>query len=148
MLDAEVAAAGKRVGLEFNYDRILITPNTRLAHRLMRYVQDQQNAALADDLFNAVMQAYFTHGRDIGSLEVLVDIAASLGLDAAKVSEYLRGTAGEAEVVVVAQELQAQLDGIRSVPTYEVGNRRVTGGQPPEHFARLLRTAVGETEKV
>ncbi|AVA36041.1 putative DsbA family dithiol-disulfide isomerase [Cupriavidus metallidurans] len=145
VLDAEVAAAGKRVGLAFNYDRILVTPNTRLAHRLMRYVQDQ-DAARADDLFSAVMEAYFTRGQDIGSLDVLVDIAVSIGFDAAGVREYLNGSAGEASVV--AQELQAQFDGVRSVPTYRVGNQRITGGQPPQHFARVLQAAAGELENM
>ncbi|KWR89893.1 DsbA family oxidoreductase [Cupriavidus sp. IDO] len=136
-LDADVAAAGKRVGLTFNYDRVQITPNTRLAHRLMRYAQDQQDAARADRLFDAVMQAYFAQGQDIGSIEVLVDIAAWQGYDAARVREYLSGTAGEAEVV--AQELQAQLDGIHSVPSFVIGRHRVSGGQPPEYFTRVLQ---------
>ncbi|HBD38603.1 MAG TPA: DsbA family oxidoreductase, partial [Cupriavidus sp.] len=119
--------------------------NTRLAHRLLRYVQDH-DAARADDLFSAVMEAYFTRGQDIGSLDVLVDIAVSIGVDAANVREYLDGSTGEASVVT--QELQAQLDGIRSVPTYRVGSQRITGGQPPQHFARALQAAAGEVENM
>ena len=38
-MDAEVTMAGQRVGAEFNYDRVLVTPNTRLAHRLMFWAQ-------------------------------------------------------------------------------------------------------------
>lgn len=143
-LDADVVMAGKRVGLAFNYDLILTTPNTRMAHRLMGYVLDQRDAAHADGLFNAVMQAYFTDGKDIGLLGVLVDIGASLGFDAAKTREHLAGTEGEAEVV--AQELQAQLDGIRSVPSVLIGKHRVAGAQQPVQFARVLQAAVAEAE--
>lgn len=144
-LDAEVVAAGKRVGLDFQYDRILVTPNTRLAHRLMRYVQEQ-DASRADNLFGAVMQAYFAQGRDIGALEVLVDIAASIGCDAARVREFLSGTAGDAEVA--AQEKEVELSGIRSVPTFQIGKHRVIGGQSAELFASVLQAAVGETANV
>src|SRR5476651_1298594 len=36
-MDAEVTLAGKRAGLLFDYDKVAITPNTRLAHRLLFY---------------------------------------------------------------------------------------------------------------
>jgi predicted DsbA family dithiol-disulfide isomerase len=34
-MDAEVAATGKKLGIEFNYDKVLMTPNTMSGHRLM-----------------------------------------------------------------------------------------------------------------
>ncbi|CAE6860170.1 hypothetical protein R75461_07941 [Paraburkholderia nemoris] len=40
-VDAQVAAAGLTAGAQFNYNRVLRTPNTRLAHRLMQFAQDE-----------------------------------------------------------------------------------------------------------
>ena len=34
-MDRHVAAIGKSLGLEFNYDRVLVTPNTLAGHRLL-----------------------------------------------------------------------------------------------------------------
>jgi len=33
-MDAEVAATGKSLGIEFNYNKVLMTPNTLAGHRL------------------------------------------------------------------------------------------------------------------
>lgn len=143
-MDAEVTLAGKRVGLEFNYDRVHVTPNTRMAHRLMHYAVAHGDTERTEKLFDAIPHAYFSLGRDIGSLDVLADIAASLGYDPVQVREYLCSTQGEADVV--AQELQAQLDGVQSVPTILIGNRIVSGAQPPEVIERVLQAALAETE--
>ncbi|GAB7542838.1 hypothetical protein CS8_025070 [Cupriavidus sp. 8B] len=63
-----------------------------------------------------------------------------------QVREYLSGTADEAEVV--AQELQAQPDGIHSVPSVVIGKHRVSGGQPPEYFTRVLQAAAAKAGNV
>jgi hypothetical protein len=34
-MDRDVATTGKTLGLEFNYDRVLVTPNTFAGHRLL-----------------------------------------------------------------------------------------------------------------
>ncbi len=51
-LDANVAAAGRAVGLEFRHDRMLRTPNTIAAHRLLRWAGEHQND-MAEALFQA-----------------------------------------------------------------------------------------------
>ena len=51
-MDREVAEIGRTLGLEFNYDRVLITPNTRAGHRLLWWARDKGlQDALADALF-------------------------------------------------------------------------------------------------
>jgi predicted DsbA family dithiol-disulfide isomerase len=53
-LDADVTLAGKRVDLLFDYEQISITPNTRLAHRLMFLAQQKGDAEKTDELFEAI----------------------------------------------------------------------------------------------
>lgn len=141
-MDAEVTMAGRRVGAEFNYDRVLVTPNTRLAHRLMFWAQSQGDAAKVEALPEAIFFAYFSLGRDIGTVDVLVEIAATIGFDADAVRAFLQLNAGEREVV--AKELQAQIDGVHSVPMIRVAGQAISGAQPAAVLAQALSAAAVE----
>jgi predicted DsbA family dithiol-disulfide isomerase len=142
-MDAEVAMAGKRVGAEFNCERVLVTPNTRLAHRLMFWAQSQGDAAKLEALPEAIFFAYFSQGRDIGMADVLVEIAAATGFDADAVRAFLKLDTGEREVV--AKEVQAQLDGVHSVPMIRIAGRAISGAQPAAVLAQALSAAVEQT---
>lgn len=142
-MDAEVAMAGKRVGAEFNCERVLVTPNTRLAHRLMFWAQSQGDAATLEALPEAIFFAYFSQGRDIGMADVLVEIAAATGFDADAVRAFLKLDTGEREVV--AKEVQAQLDGVHSVPMIRIAGRAISGAQPAAVLAQALSAAVEQT---
>ena len=121
-MDADVTQAGKSAGVEFHYDRVSITPNTRQAHRLMFFAASKGDASGTEALFEAIFHAYFSEGLDIGKADVLVELASQAGFDAA--------------------ELQAQVDGVRSVPTLRVGGTPISGAQPPAVFAQALRQAM------
>ena len=89
-MDREVAEIGRTLGLEFNYDRVLITPNTRAGHRLLWWARDK---GLQDALADALFRAYFTEGRDIGKNEVLTQIADEAGLSATDFSRFVESDA-------------------------------------------------------
>ncbi|MFL9908873.1 DsbA family oxidoreductase [Paraburkholderia sp. RL17-337-BIB-A] len=135
-MDADVAAAGRTVGLEFNYDLVGVTPNTRLAHRLMVLAQRIGDKEKTEALFESIFAAYFSRGENIGTIDALVPLAEFAGYDAQEVRAFLSGAHGEAEVV--ARELDAQTQGVRAVPTVRIGNSRVGGAQPSAIFARTL----------
>lgn len=138
-MDADVTLAGKRAGAEFNYDRVAITPNTRLAHRLMFFAQGKGDTGKAESLLEGIFAAYFTEGQDIGTVEVLVTLAGRAGFDAEEVRSFLASTTGEREVVEA--ELQGEAAGVRSVPTIRIGDVPVSGAQPPSVWVRVLRSA-------
>jgi predicted DsbA family dithiol-disulfide isomerase len=87
-LEEHVAVAGASEGISFAFERMRKTPNTFLAHRLIWYAgkHDQQNFVV-----DALFKAYFEQGADIGSQAVLTDLAASAGLEAARLPAALRG---------------------------------------------------------
>src|SRR6266436_252024 len=95
-MDREVAEIGRTLGLEFNYDRVLITPNTRAGHRLLWWARDK---GLQDALADALSRAYFTEGRDIGKNEVLTKIAAEAGLSATDFRRFVGSDKGLEEVL-------------------------------------------------
>jgi predicted DsbA family dithiol-disulfide isomerase len=138
-MDAEVALAGSSLGLIFNFDSIEITPRTRLAQRLRVMAQANGDREMAEALFDTIFAAYFTAGRDIGSLDVLVDLAVSAGLDGALTREYLNGSGGEEEIA--AAQAQGRKDGICSLPTVRIDGRQVSGAQPASVLAETLREA-------
>ncbi|MGO4151777.1 DsbA family oxidoreductase [Cupriavidus sp. YAF13] len=140
-MDAEVAMMGRRAGLDFNYDLITVTPNTRLAHRLMAFAQQTGDAAMVEALFEAIFAAYFSRGEHIGLIDVLVPLAVSAGFDAQAVRHHLSGTDGEAEVV--AAQAKALREGVRSVPSMRIGNTVIAGAQPPSIMEKALQAEMG-----
>jgi predicted DsbA family dithiol-disulfide isomerase len=138
-MDAQVVQAGARAGVSFNYDRVEVTPNTRLAHRLMFWAQSQNEPARAAGLFEAIFAAYFSEGQHIGEAEVLVALAVGQGFDADAARAFLQTRDGEREVV--AAELRAAAGGVQSVPTIRIAGAQVSGAQPPAMMARVLSAA-------
>jgi predicted DsbA family dithiol-disulfide isomerase len=141
-MDAEVAVAGNGLGIEFNFDLIAVTPNTRLAHRLMLFAQAQGDTDKTRALMEGLFLAYFTEGRDIGSLDVLIVLSNASGFDPIATRIFLSGTEGTAEVV--AAEAQGLADGIRSLPTVRIDGTQVSGAQPATVLADALRCATAK----
>jgi predicted DsbA family dithiol-disulfide isomerase len=132
--------AGAAVSLVFNFEAIQRAPNTLLAHRLLWLTPDAQRPQMTDALYDA----YFEHGQDIGNLEVLVSIAANMGADAAALREQLAGDAARAEVLAEAYE--AQRLGVSGVPLFVFNHRyAVSGAQPAQVLLGVMaQVAAGE----
>lgn len=122
-LDADVAAAGKRVGINFRHDLMARTPNSFQAHRLILLAgrDDRQNAVV-----EALFKAYFTEGRDVGETSVLVEIAAEAGLDAGRVLKFLESNVGADEIR--RQEQSAINAEISGVPTFMLNGEVIFSG--------------------
>lgn len=117
-------------GLQFAFDRIATRPSTLLAHRLSYRAQSQgHTAAQINALGEALFAAHFQHGRDIGDIATLVDIAVETAGDRREdVEAYLESDEDTATVKRMAAQLQKQ--GINGVPFF-IFNRRlaVSGAQ-------------------
>lgn len=128
--------AAKADGITFDYPAIERTPNTLSAHRLMRLAEEQGSAALMAD---RIFSAYFEHGRDIGNIDVLVDIAAESGVDRAGAAAFLAGDGGAEAVRNL--ERDAKNRGVRSVPSFDINGEVISGAQSIEVFESALRRA-------
>lgn len=128
--DARVAEAGRGVGLEFRHDRMLRTPNTIKAHRLIRWAGPHQDA-----MVEALFQAYFHDGQDIGDDSTLASLAAGVGLDDA--AAFLASPAEDAEVR--AEDAQFRRIGISGVPSFaRDGQVMFSGAWPADRMAEVL----------
>jgi len=142
-LDRNMTETGREVGIDFAFDRMQRTPNTRLAHRL---IWEAGRQGRQEAIVNRLFQAYFEEALDIGSAEILTRLAAESGLEAAGVEQALGG-ADSLEAVVDLEEQGRRL-GIQGVPFFVLlGKYGISGAQPPEFWRETLPKIAAEASK-
>jgi predicted DsbA family dithiol-disulfide isomerase len=113
-----------------------IQPRSRLAHEAAKWAQTQDQF----DAYNrAVFRAFFERGEDIGNIDLLVQLANDLELDAVSLRVALKSR--KFEPSVIADEHEAAELGVHAVPAF-VANRvrrptprsARTNGQPRERI--------------
>ena len=129
-----VAAAAAAEGLTYAVDKMRRQPNTLDCHRLILWAQSIGKAA---EMKQRLMDRYFTDGADLSDREVLVQIAADIGLDAAKTRDMLSSDTDVERVESAANS--AKDAGIDGVPTFILGGvAAVSGAQSPEVLANAI----------
>ena len=141
-LDQKMTATGREVGIAFTFDKMLRTPNTRLAHQLIWQAERQgleAQTALVDRLF----KGYFEDGLDIGRKDVLLDLANAAGLDPVDSRNALEGN-GSLEAVLELEDEGINM-GIRGVPYFVlIDTYAISGAQPPEMWQDALPKIAAE----
>ena len=84
----------------------------------------------------AIFAALWTDGRDIGSEEVLRDLANEVGIDADEISAALDDETLRDELT--DEFTAAQQAGVTGVPTFASDGHAARGAVPPEHLQRLV----------
>ncbi|MGA7328166.1 MAG: DsbA family oxidoreductase [Rhodomicrobium sp.] len=132
-----VTAAAGSEGLVYASERINRQPNTRDAHRLIRWAEA---IGKAPEMKQRLMDLYFSEGADLSNTDVLVQAAVDVGLDPAQVRADLDSAKDVAEV---EQEVQKAKDaGIEGVPMFIFGGKfAVSGAQAPEYLAQAIARA-------
>src|SRR5439155_16252081 len=109
-------------------------PNSRGALQLSEFARE---AGLHADAHRALFSAYWSEGRDIGSPDVLADVATAIGLDASEAlaaveeNRFLDRILGSTGV--------AMQSGVDGVPAWVVdGKFLLPGAQPHEVFDRVM----------
>jgi predicted DsbA family dithiol-disulfide isomerase len=124
MLDAE--------NLPYTKERDRIY-DTRLAHELSKWAATKGDEKLDPALF----KAYFVDARNIGDPEILLSLAASVGLPETEARDVLEKRSFQA--AVDADRARAIRMGVRGVPTYVMDGRGVVGAQPYEILERFVQ---------
>tara|TARA_B100001109_G_scaffold64090_1_gene52433 strand:- start:786 stop:1448 length:663 start_codon:yes stop_codon:yes gene_type:complete len=130
----QIEEIGSSLGFEFNFSKTKRIPNTFNAHRLLWKAEKD---GLQTELSQALFKAYFTDGRDVGSIEVLSDIAHEVGMKKLETKEFLNSKEGGQETA--DEEMSFIEKSIGAVPTYFINNKYIIqGGQEPETFISFL----------
>jgi predicted DsbA family dithiol-disulfide isomerase len=136
-LDAQVAAAGRAEGIPFDYAKVMRTPNTLDAHRLIGLADTE---GVQDAVVEAVFRAYFAEGQDISQTTVLLDVVAGAGLDRGRAEAILSGDEGLA--AIRAAEEQARRSGVQGVPYFLINNTvALAGAREPSAFLDAFEQA-------
>lgn len=108
--------------------------NSRLAHQAAEFSREQGRF---EDFHDAVLQAYFAAGLDIGDREVLLQLAQDTGLDTAALERALKEETYLPRLKTMQEE--AARAGVTGVPTFILGGRKtIVGAQPIELFRKTL----------
>ena len=138
-----VTAAGRSVGIPFDFDAIERQPNTLDAHRLVAWAQSRSEGD-ADALVEGLFRANFLEGRYVGSAEELVTIAEAAGFDAADARAFL--ASDELTDVVADSDRRAREMGIGGVPFFIFdGKTALSGAQEPSAIVAAIRQARAAT---
>lgn len=129
--EAERIAAG--LGKVLRRPRLV--PWTRKAHELVEHVRESQEAKVPE-LTRAIMTAFFEDRRDIGRVDVLVDVARGLGMDRTETKAVLDVDRHE-DAVTRRREAVVQA-GLRVVPTITLAERYLEGFRNRASLSTLL----------
>ena len=138
---ADASRAPKRIveeaageGIEMRYDLIRRMPNTLQAHRLLEYAFD---LGCQHELAEALFNAYFCEGRDVGDLATLCDVAEQIGLERQAAERFMRSDAALEEVR--AQLARAPEVGVSGVPGYYLADSfLLPGAQTSETMEQII----------
>ncbi len=134
---------GIQEGIDFNFDAIERTPNTIKAHRLIRLIQDT-SLEMATKFKEALFEAYFLNGQDIGDTNTLLNILDSIDLEPKDYEVFLDGVTYKKEVQ--EEDATARRLGITGVPFFIVnGQYALSGAQEPAAFDPIFDLALQNT---
>tara|TARA_B100000768_G_C11279607_1_gene377794 strand:+ start:807 stop:1445 length:639 start_codon:yes stop_codon:yes gene_type:complete len=124
----------RTLGLSIDFAAMKRTPNTINAHRLIHWAGlEQKQQGLVDALFDA----YFCKGVDIGESDNLCDIAEKAGLERDMIAHLLDG---DTDCQMIRErDAHSRKMGVNAVPTFIVANQHaVPGAQTPEVWATII----------
>jgi predicted DsbA family dithiol-disulfide isomerase len=136
-MNANMAGLMEQEGLP--YGARSNTFNSRLAQELGTWADTQDGG---DALHMKIYQAYFVDNKNVGDVDILVELAESAGLDGAAARKVLEERSFEA--AVDADWDKARQMGVSGVPTYVAGGAGVVGAQPYEALEQLMEHAGAE----
>lgn len=143
----ETEDIAKSEGLNINYKDVRLT-SSRNAHRLVRYVQNKHPEKSLELIFK-IFEANFIANETIADIDVLVSVAAGIGLDENEVRNLLEGESYMFEVQL--EEEESIIMGIEAIPFYmiTINDEQLTvpGAFEKEDFKIAIRDMInGEME--
>lgn len=135
---SRMSETGERLGFSFKHSPGMRIYNTFKAHQLLTWAGDIEGSDAQTRLKLALFAAYFQHNRDVSDEDVLLDVAAEVGLDPEEGRAVLNDPENEAAVRAHLNHWVEQ--GISGVPAIIFdGKYLVPGAQEAETFVNVIR---------
>jgi predicted DsbA family dithiol-disulfide isomerase len=135
MMWARIEALGESVGLEMKSPDLLA--NSRLALEAAEFAKE---FGKAENFGGRVFRAYFCENLNIGSRDVLGELAAEVGLDRSELNLALESNRHQSRLRDNA--IEAHERGVDGVPTFFVGDYPLVGAQSEEVMRLILQRYV------
>lgn len=135
-----IALRAAEVGLHYNFEDMK-TAHTEKAHRLAKWTKQFGKETAYTE---ALMNGYFTAGKDLNEDAFLLEVIVDLDLDVEAAKLVL--TSNDFIEVLDKDRYDAQQLGVQSVPFFVFENRYgIKGAEPNEVFVRTLHQAAEMT---
>ena len=135
-----IVLAGKEDGIDFDFAKQKVLPNTLDSHRLNHWAH---TAGVQEEVVERLFEKYFIDGEDVGDKDVLVEVATEAGMDADVVRRLLEGDADEARIL--EEESVGRNMGVSGVPCFIIDKKyALVGAQDPGMLLRAIDQAVAE----
>jgi predicted DsbA family dithiol-disulfide isomerase len=122
------------------YGRRTHTYNSRLAQELGKWADTQPGGSSGSGaIHDRLYKAYFVEAKNLVDIDLLVDIAASVGLPADDARAVL--TERRFSDAVDADWTKSHHYGVTGVPTFVTGRYGIVGAQPYEALEQLVQRA-------
>ncbi len=132
-LHENVTNTAKTVGLDYNFDKTQIS-NSFKAHQLIQLAKSKN---LGDEAEEVLFYAYFTEGKNLSNISVLVELGQKIGLNSSEIISALEDKRFEKNVIKDIEE--AQQIGVKGVPFFVFDRKyAVSGAQPIDTFLNTL----------
>ena len=126
---SRIEQAGKQTGINFNFDAIKRTPDSRSIHELI--IATDFNGYQLSELF---YKAYFIEGKDISDKNIQTDILGAFDAKLHPTQEKIM----DAKETLKSDLIEAKEIGIDGVPFFIFNSQLSLAGAHPEHI--LLTT--------
>lgn len=141
---ARLSDLGTSLDFQFAWSDDSRIYNTFAAHQLIHWAAE---TGKAQALKLALFDAYFTDGKDVSDPDVLVDVAATLGLDRTEAEAVLQD--GRFAQTVREKESFWTSRGVSGVPTMIFDAQQATSGaQGVETFSKVLTHMAAQPRQV
>ncbi len=124
---------GKDVGIEINTRSLY---NSKNSLKVNEYARQQGKL---EAFHKAIFKAYLVDDKNIGNLDILLDIAEKVGLDRSKTKAFIESE--ESESFVMDSKNEAVRLGINSVPSFIIGQNLIRGAYPYDAMKEMFTEA-------
>lgn len=134
MMYDSIEAQARAAGLPLKWqDRM---PNSRLGLAVVEWVRRNGKSEVAGDLRRKLFHAHFAAGRDIGSVDLVLELAVDAGVDKEAIQNALQD--GSALNFLKESQREAEDLGVQGTPAWEEAGKAVFGMQDASQVREML----------
>jgi len=136
----QIKIAGLSSGINFEFDKINIMPNSLNAHILIEYSKDFN---IQNEIVSELFKSYFINGENVGDNNIINKIAKNNNLVDFNINTLNNKT--DLALKVKNSDIESRSKGISGVPFFIINETyAVSGAQENEVFEKIFETCLIE----